>query len=171
MSGKETCKISRQSRCDVGCSEAPTSKWAPKEHHMGWLRLVGSLKLQVSLAKEPYKRDDILQKRPMILRSLLTRRTYRVCNLCIHVWIIICAFKCDFMSHVAGLMWGMYVCMQVCLYVCKFVCVNATYANVAAHTMHACECVFAHFGMFVFMYVCMYVCRHVCVYVGMSVCM
>jgi len=38
---------------------------------MGWLRLVGSLKLQVSVAKELYKRDDILQKKPMILRSLL----------------------------------------------------------------------------------------------------
>jgi len=38
---------------------------------MGWLRLVGSWKLQVSFAKEPYKRDDILRKRPMILRSLL----------------------------------------------------------------------------------------------------
>ena len=37
---------------------------------MGWLRLVGSLKLKVSVAKEPYKRDCILQKRPMILRSL-----------------------------------------------------------------------------------------------------
>ena len=30
---------------------------------MGWLRLVGSLKLYVSFAKEPYKRDDILQNR------------------------------------------------------------------------------------------------------------
>jgi len=38
---------------------------------MGWLRLVGSLKLQVPFAKEPYERDDILQKRPIILRSLL----------------------------------------------------------------------------------------------------
>jgi len=38
---------------------------------MGWLRFVSSLKLQVSFAKEPYKRDDILQKRPIILRSLL----------------------------------------------------------------------------------------------------
>ena len=38
---------------------------------MGWLRLVGSLKLQVSFAKESYKRDHILQKRPLILRSLL----------------------------------------------------------------------------------------------------
>jgi len=38
---------------------------------MGWLRLVGSLKLWVAFAKEPYKRDYILQKRPIILRSLL----------------------------------------------------------------------------------------------------
>jgi len=39
-------------------------------HSMGWLRLVGSLKSEVSTAKEPYKRDYILQKRPVILRSL-----------------------------------------------------------------------------------------------------
>jgi len=38
---------------------------------MGWLRLVGSLKLWVSFAKEPYKRDCVLQKRPIILRSLI----------------------------------------------------------------------------------------------------
>jgi len=31
---------------------------------MGWLRFVGSLELYVSFAKEPYKRDHILQKRP-----------------------------------------------------------------------------------------------------------
>ena len=39
--------------------------------HMGWLRLLVSLKLQVSFAKESHKRDDILQKRLIILRSLL----------------------------------------------------------------------------------------------------
>jgi len=39
--------------------------------NMGWLTLVGSLILWVSFAKEPYQRDYILQKRPMILRSLL----------------------------------------------------------------------------------------------------
>jgi len=38
---------------------------------MGWIRLLCSLKVKVFLAKEPYKRDDILQKRPRILRSLL----------------------------------------------------------------------------------------------------
>jgi len=42
---------------------------------MGWLRLVGSLKLHVSLAREPYKRNDILQKRPIILLSLLIEAT------------------------------------------------------------------------------------------------
>jgi len=40
-------------------------------YNMGWLRLVGSLQLQVSFANETYKRDDILQQRPTILRSLL----------------------------------------------------------------------------------------------------
>jgi len=39
--------------------------------HMGWLRLVGSLRLWVSFTKEPYKADDSLQKRPIIFRSLL----------------------------------------------------------------------------------------------------
>ena len=33
---------------------------------IGWLWLVGSIKLQVSFAKEPYKRDNILPKRPII---------------------------------------------------------------------------------------------------------
>ena len=38
---------------------------------MGWLQLVGSIKLYVSFAKETYERGHILQKRPIILRSLL----------------------------------------------------------------------------------------------------
>jgi len=42
---------------------------------MGWLHLVGSIKLQVCFAKEPYKRDDILQKRPIIESILLTVAT------------------------------------------------------------------------------------------------
>jgi len=50
---------------------------------MGWLRLVGSLKLQVSFAKEPYKKDDSAKetccfKQPThrshpIVRSLLEK--------------------------------------------------------------------------------------------------
>ena len=50
---------------------------------MGWLWLVGSIKLYASFAKEPYKRDDILQKRPIILSILLTVATP-------YVYIIVC---------------------------------------------------------------------------------
>ena len=51
------------------------------EVHMGWrLQLVGSLKLQVSTAKEPYKRDYILQKRLIILWSLLIEATPQYCS-------------------------------------------------------------------------------------------
>jgi len=58
---------------------------------MGWLRLVGSLKLQVSFAKEPYKRDGILQKRPVILRSLLIVATpYDTMLVCIYVNVYVC---------------------------------------------------------------------------------
>jgi len=39
--------------------------------YMGWLRLVGSLKSHVCFAKEPDEKDDVLQKKPIILRSLL----------------------------------------------------------------------------------------------------
>ena len=35
---------------------------------MRWLWLVGSIKVQVSFAKEPYIRDNILPKRPIIYR-------------------------------------------------------------------------------------------------------
>jgi len=46
-------------------------RWVYPKYVMGWLRLVGSLKLYVSFAKEPYKRDYILRKGLVILRSLL----------------------------------------------------------------------------------------------------
>jgi len=38
---------------------------------MGWLQLVGFLTLQVSFGKDPNERDDILQKRFIVLGSLL----------------------------------------------------------------------------------------------------
>jgi len=38
---------------------------------MGWLRLVGSFKVQASFVKKPYNKGCILQKGPIISRSLL----------------------------------------------------------------------------------------------------
>ena len=55
----------------VRASMLTEQRQTDQQTDMGWLRLVGSLKLLVSFAKEPYKRDYILQKRPIILRSLL----------------------------------------------------------------------------------------------------
>jgi len=49
--------------------------WNTPQHtatnDMGWLRLVGSLKVQVSFAEYSFFHRDLLQKRPEILRSLL----------------------------------------------------------------------------------------------------
>ena len=51
--------------------------------HIWIIQLVGSLKTQVSNAKETYKRDNILQKRPIFLRSLLITATpYMHCVPC-----------------------------------------------------------------------------------------
>ena len=57
--------------CDIKWSYEWLDSFAWVAWLMGWLRWVGSLKLQVSCAKQPYKRDYILQKRPVILKSLL----------------------------------------------------------------------------------------------------
>jgi len=55
---------------------------------MGWLRVVGSLILQVSFAKETYERGHILQKNPILLRTQLTVTTpYKFFfGLCISLW-------------------------------------------------------------------------------------
>jgi len=60
---------------------------------MGWLQLVGSSKIQVSFAKKPCKRDYILQKRPIFLRSLLIVATpYIFVCLCWGVCICVCVY-------------------------------------------------------------------------------
>jgi len=66
-----------------------------KHASMGWLRLVGSLQLYVSFAKEPYKRDYIPQKRPTILWSLLIVATpYRCCDVCTVIHVLNNTFPC-----------------------------------------------------------------------------
>jgi len=70
-SDTHTCKrtiCKRATRMDFSKRRTNTLK---SKARMGWLRLVGSLELHVSFAKEPYKRDCTLQKRRIISRSLL----------------------------------------------------------------------------------------------------
>jgi len=73
---KSVCVRESKYVCVYVYEECVCTKETPMHRlTMGWLRLVGSLKLLVSFAKEPYKRDNILQKRPMILRSILIAAT------------------------------------------------------------------------------------------------
>jgi len=53
----------------VATTTCISSALAQVKIHLGWLRLVGSINSQVSFAKEPYKRDNILQKTPIFYRS------------------------------------------------------------------------------------------------------
>jgi len=78
--------------------------------HMGWLRSVGAWKFYVSFAKEPYKRDDILQRIHINLRSLLIVAT-------LYLWIF---------THVDWAHTHIYVCTcEKCtqtyprFYICK----------------------------------------------------
>jgi len=78
--------------------------------YMGWLRLVGSLKLQVSFAREPYKRDYILQKRPIFWKSLQIIATPCVfvyacaVRLCVLRCVRVCVHECEQTSRCASLL-------------------------------------------------------------------
>ena len=58
--------------CHIYTSHLPMNPRATNRAGMGWLWFVGSIKRYVSFAKEPYKRDYILQKGPIIQSILLT---------------------------------------------------------------------------------------------------
>jgi len=55
----------RETRCIHMC-DCRVRRLGYRSALWAWLRLVGSLKLWVSTTKKPYKRDYILQKRPII---------------------------------------------------------------------------------------------------------
>ena len=55
----------------MGCNSKTRALAPGTTPRMGWLRLVGSLKLQASFAEYGLFDRALLQKRPMILRSLL----------------------------------------------------------------------------------------------------
>ena len=152
---------------------------------MGRLWLVGSFKLQASFAKEPYKRDYILQKRNMIWRSLLIVATpchtptpsffqlyvsVRAC-MCVCVCVRACVCVC--------------VCVRACMYV--FVCAKSGCAR-GHQWLHSSSCIRAALAarqrmqVVVVQLVCVRVCQecvwvfvlcfivYVCVYVSVPEC-
>ena len=98
-----------------------------RARHMGWLRLVGSLKLYVSFAKEPYKRDHILQKRPVILRSLIivatqyldkceSYRTRRRVTCLVDMFMIMCGCVYVYYTYVY-----IYICIYIYIYIYTYI--------------------------------------------------
>ena len=106
---------------------------------MGWQQLVGTLKLQVSFAKEPYQRDGILQKRLIITLCLSHKHACCVSS----VKHTVCVFVCE--TH------SVCVCVKhtVCVFVCETQCVCL------CETHSVCVCV-KHT-------VCVFVCETQCV--------
>jgi len=101
-------------------------------------RLVGSSKWQVSCAKEPYKRDDILPKRPLIWRSLLIRYMNKFMAYDLHTaqlhyhqarWLLWYTRRSEHLfMYVYMRNYTPWICthtriyginMQICVYVCK----------------------------------------------------
>jgi len=61
---------------------------------------VGSLKLHVSFAKEPYKRDSILQKRPMISKHDTHWYLSDPTRMCVsHTRMYVCQSQCECVSN------------------------------------------------------------------------
>ena len=80
---------------------------------MGWLRLVGSLKLQVSFAEYRLFHRALLQNKPIIERSLLNEAA----PYCVSIRMIFRDPLWDFLGNVTEI-----PCVYVCAYVC--VCVS-----------------------------------------------
>ena len=101
-----------------------------------WLPLVGSLKLYVSFAQEPYKRDDILHKRPILLRSLLMVATPYLLSrslakcVCVCVRVCVCVYVCVYVYVYVYAS----VCVCACVCVCVCVCVCHTNIQTKKHT-------------------------------------
>jgi len=90
------------------------------QHDMWWLRLVGSLKLQVSFGKESYKRDYILQKRPIIVRSLPIRATsYTGCYITNHYFHNFMHKICRI--HMTLKMHASHVVIVHCIYIISYI--------------------------------------------------
>ena len=121
---------------------------------MRWLRLVCSLKLQVSFAKEPYKRDYIPQKKPLILRSLLIVATPYSSPLLPEAWLE--KDKCiqTYIYFYTNLFIQTHMYINSC--VCK--CIQ-TYIYI--YDTHVCICIYIYMNL----YICTYIYTHTWMYV------
>jgi len=93
---------------------------------------MGSLKLEVSFAKEPYERDYILRKRPIVkqkrptnYRVWLSFRDVRVVNIYIYIYIYIYAYIYTYT----------YTCIYICVHIFTY---RYIYIYIYMYDYHVC---------------------------------
>jgi len=123
---------------------------------MGWLWLVGSLKLYVSFAKEPYKREDILQKKPMILRSLLIVATpyvqLNIMGVSTHIANdVVAIMMCDTNMYIYIWVY-VYMYTYIYIYIYIYVYVRQQYTYI-----------------YIYMYMCIYVYMYIYIYIYINI--
>ena len=110
------------------------------------------LKLYVSFAKEPFKRDDILRTRPIILRSLLIvatpypevvdklswRQAHTYTNILVYMYIYV--YMCTHIP-IGHLLQSVCVCVHMALHLLAYMCI---YIPIYLHTC-------------IYMYTCVYI--------------
>ena len=140
--------------------------------NMGWLWLVGSLKLYVSFAKEPYKRDLNSAKETYNLKEL-TNRSHPIVTFCvrkrlsrqnkpgfIHVQQLIRVVLL-YLYEIFN------VCMKFCMeswITCEIseACLKIRFFMSMKTSMETYTCICICQVMCACMHVCMYVCMYVC---------
>jgi len=144
---------------------------------MGWLRLVGSFKIQVSFAKEPYKRDYILQKRPRILRSLLIVATTYLhvlaCVKCVCLYIYRWRRSCKFPHRTYKKMVTVciykYVYVYVRAHMCVYIYVYIIYISVhifgVGNRKIFSTYVYIYININIYIHIYIYIYIYICVYI------
>jgi len=156
----------------------------PPRIDMGWLRFVDSLAWYVSCAKEPYKRDDILQKRPLILSSLLIVATPYVLSSSLmslryiyitqtqtctptHIHVYMCVYVYPRVAVCVCILVWIYVASK-CL-IAYELCAN-TYICIRIYIyINICVCIHTYIHMYIhkciytYIYAHMYTYTHVCI--------
>ena len=132
---------------------------------------ISSLNLQVSFAKEPYKRDDILQKRPIILRSLLIVATaYEyVYAICVHACMRVCVYACVYIPTCRYIGPFLHFYMYLCVHIRhemfeRYSCiVNLDLIVYTCIYMYICICIHINTYISTYTYIYVYIYIYICI--------
>jgi len=144
---------------------------------MGWLQLEGSSKLQVSCAKEPYNRDDILQKRPIILRSLLIvatpylqQQSHGICictYICMYIRISVYMYTCICPVARPSLYTYTYILVYKYIYIYKYLHIYILYIYMPNNGIPPLLYIISQQSRGIFQ---VYICTVIYLYVHMYIC-